>query len=83
VPVPEEAINLIRQRVGPRDHILPRLEAYYPPGTKVAVRHGPFAGLVGIVDRPPSARGRLRVLLQLLQRQMAVECDAVDLDRLT
>ncbi|MDQ7792483.1 MAG: hypothetical protein RDV00_10255 [Clostridia bacterium] len=48
----------------------------------MAVRHGPFGGLLGMVERPMSARGRVRVLLHLLQSVMPVECDAIDLDRL-
>lgn len=82
VPVPDEAIALIRQRIGPRGHISPRPQAEFPPGTRVAVRFGPFAGLVGVVERPVSGRGRVRVLLELLKRQTAVEFDGVDLDRL-
>ena len=81
VPVPDEAIELIRQRVGPRGYIIPRLEQKFPPGTTVAVRFGPFAGLVGVVERPVPARGRVRVLLELLNRQTPIEVDAVDLDR--
>jgi len=37
---------------------------------------------MGVVEKPISGRGRVRVLLELLQRQTAVEIDAVDLDRL-
>lgn len=81
VPIPDAAITLIRQRVGPRGHISPRPQAEFPPGTRVAVRFGPFAGLVGVVDRPVSGRGRARVLLELLRRQTPIEFDAVDLDR--
>jgi transcriptional antiterminator RfaH len=82
VPVPDAAIDLIRQRVGPRDHQTPKPEREFPTGSRVAIRHGPFAGLVGIIEKPVSGRGRVRVLLELLQRQMTVEVDAVDLDRL-
>jgi|Deesub1362A_J573_1020465.scaffolds.fasta_scaffold00620_27 transcriptional antiterminator RfaH len=82
VPVPEEAIDLIRQRTGPRGHITPGAQAQFPPGTRVAVRFGPFAGLVGVVERPVPGRSRIRVLLDLLQRQTPLELDPVDLDRL-
>ncbi|ACA60204.1 NusG antitermination factor [Candidatus Desulforudis audaxviator MP104C] len=82
VPVPDEAIALIRQRVGPGGRLTPKPQAEFPAGSRVAVRHGPFAGLLGVVEKPMSGRGRVRVLLELLQRQTAVEIDAVDLDRL-
>ncbi len=81
VPVPDEAIDLIQRRVGPRGRLTPKPEGGFPAGSRVAVRHGPFAGLLGVVEKPMSGRGRVRVLLELLQRQMAVEIDAVDLDR--
>lgn len=83
VPVPDEAITLISQRIGPRGHLTPKPEGDFESGTRVAVRYGPFTGLVGVVERPMSARGRVRVLLQLLQQQVAVEFDSIDLDRLT
>ncbi|MDA8097037.1 MAG: hypothetical protein M0028_05645 [Clostridia bacterium] len=82
VPVPDSAIKLIQERVGPRDHITLPPENAFPVGTKIAVRHGPFAGLLGVVDKPMSGRGRVRVLLQMLQREMSVECDVIDIDQL-
>ncbi len=82
VSVPDMAIDLIKQRIGPRDHLTLKPEEEFPVGSRVAVRHGPFAGLLGVVERPMSARGRVRVLLQLLHSTMPVECRAVDLDRL-
>jgi transcriptional antiterminator RfaH len=82
VAVPDEVVALIRERIGPRDHLTPRPEEEFPVGTGVAVRFGPFAGLLGLVERPISARGRVKVLLQLLHGVMSVECYAVDLDRL-
>lgn len=80
VPVPDEAVNLISLRVGPRGCQAPEPQTAFPAGSPVAVRHGPFAGLLGVVERPMPARSRVRVLLELLQRQTAVEVDAIDLD---
>ncbi len=34
---------------------------------------GPFDGLVGIIKEPPNARGRVKVLLQLLNRETNVD----------
>ena len=42
-------------------------------GQEVIIEHGPFDGLVGIIERPPNARGRVKVLLQLLNRPTKVE----------
>lgn len=82
LPVPDAAIDLIHRRIGPRGHLSPRPEEDFPAGSSVAVRYGPFAGLVGVVERPTSGRNRVRVLMELLQRETAIEFDAVDLERL-
>ena len=42
-------------------------------GQKVSIDGGPFDGLVGIIQQPPNARGRVKVLLQLLNRQTNVD----------
>jgi transcription elongation factor/antiterminator RfaH len=38
-------------------------------GAQVEVTRGPFDGLMGIITRPPDAKGRVKVLMQLLNRQ--------------
>ncbi|HXH82890.1 MAG TPA: transcription termination/antitermination NusG family protein [Candidatus Tectomicrobia bacterium] len=38
-------------------------------GDEVEIVRGPFAGLVGIIQNPPDARGRIRVLMRLLNRR--------------
>ena len=42
-------------------------------GQQVAIDGGPFDGLVGIIQEPPNARGRVKVLLQLLNRDTKVD----------
>ena len=42
-------------------------------GQEVIIEDGPFGGLVGIIERPPNARGRVKVLLQLLNRPTKVD----------
>ena len=34
---------------------------------------GPFDGLAGIIQEPPNARGRVKVLVELLNRQTNVD----------
>src|SRR5262245_36644750 len=38
-------------------------------GAQVEVTRGPFDGLQGIITRPPDAKGRVKVLMKLLNRQ--------------
>ena len=42
-------------------------------GQKVSIAGGPFDGLVGIIKEPPNARGRVKVLLQVLNRETNVD----------
>jgi transcriptional antiterminator RfaH len=42
-------------------------------GQQVAINGGPFDGLVGIIQEPPSARGRVKILLELLNRPTMVD----------
>ena len=41
-------------------------------GQEVRIAGGPFDGLVGIIEQPPDAKGRVRVLLNLLSREVKV-----------
>jgi transcriptional antiterminator RfaH len=42
-------------------------------GQQVAINGGPFDGLVGIIQEPPNARGRVKILLDLLNRPTKVD----------
>ncbi len=42
-------------------------------GQEVEIRGGPFDGLLGIIEDPPDARGRVRILLKLLSRSISVK----------
>jgi transcription elongation factor/antiterminator RfaH len=42
-------------------------------GQEVRISGGPFDGLAGIIQEPPKAGGRVKILMQLLCRPMKVE----------
>jgi transcription antitermination factor NusG len=42
-------------------------------GEEVRVSRGPFDGLLGIIQEPPNVRGRVKILLELLSRQVRAE----------
>jgi transcriptional antiterminator RfaH len=42
-------------------------------GQKVSIDGGPFDGLVGIIQERPNAKGRVKVLLQILNRETNVD----------
>ena len=41
-------------------------------GQEVRIKGGPLDGLIGIIQDPPDTRGRVNVLMQLLNRQLKV-----------
>lgn len=43
------------------------------PGQRVRITGGPLDGLVGLIESPPNARGRVKVLMQLLNREVHTE----------
>ncbi len=42
------------------------------PGQEVQISGGPFEGLIGIIQYPPDAKGRVKLLLNLLSREVKV-----------
>ena len=42
-------------------------------GQEIVIEGGPFDGLIGIIQEPPNAQGRAKVLLQLLRRPIKVD----------
>ncbi len=78
VPIPDEVIAAIQARV--RDLGFIRPASRFDRGARVVIRSGPLAGLEAVFDRPMSRDGRVRVLLEFLGQQRAVEVDEVDLE---
>ena len=77
-PLDGRIVAFLRQRSTP--------EGISPAGVRLRVGlgvrlvAGPFEGLVGIIENPPDAKGRVKVLMQLLSRKVRVEVpvDTVD-----
>lgn len=42
-------------------------------GQEVQIRGGPFDGVLGVIQKTPDARGRVRLLMRLLSRRISVE----------
>jgi transcriptional antiterminator RfaH len=78
IPVPFDAITLLRERCGDDQIVQWRLALW--GGEPVRVVHGPFAGLEGILERPASRGERVRVLLKLLGSATPVEMDMTDIE---
>jgi transcription antitermination factor NusG len=79
LPVPNEVIISIQERAAPLGFI--RVRSPFEPGTPVRVLDGPLAGLNGLLERPTSRDGRVRVLLEILNQRVPIEMDALALER--
>lgn len=71
VPVVPEAIDFLRSREGPDGLI--RCAALGGDGAAVRIIDGPFRGLTAVVTERLAAHDRVRVLMEILQRQTTVE----------
>ncbi|HKX19295.1 MAG TPA: transcription termination/antitermination NusG family protein [bacterium] len=78
VPVPEDAIEAIRDRMGTLGFVRPGRR--FEPGDRVRFRTGPMVGLEAILDRQASKAGRVHVLLSLLTGGVRIETDELDLE---
>lgn len=81
VPVPDEMIRIIQARMDGAGVIEQRLTM--KKGDAVRVRGGAFRDLVGILEKPVSAAGRVRVLLDIMSRQVRCEISVADIEKLS
>lgn len=79
LPVPEDFIAHLLERVGERGYIASASDLL--PGTRIRFKDGAFALLEAVIDRPASRADRVRVLLELLNLHVSVEVDIDDLER--
>jgi transcription antitermination factor NusG len=71
VPVEESIIRFLREKADPSGVI--QAQSQLAPGQQVEIAGGPFDGFVGIIENPPNARGRVKILLTLLSRPISVK----------
>lgn len=78
--VPEPVMGVLHARFGERV-----TEAPSPliPGARVRVVDGPMVDLEGLIVEAPTPQSRVRVLMQLLHRELIVEMDGFDLERIS
>ena len=71
VPIDERVVNFLQEQATGDGVIKARSQLH--PGQEVEIRGGPFDGLLGIIQDPPDERGRVKILLKLLSRQISVK----------
>jgi len=74
LPVPDTVIEEIRRRVDDGFYSCAQLET----GEGVMVESGAFRGVTGIFRAYASGRERVRVLMELMNRSVVVECDVTE-----
>jgi transcription antitermination factor NusG len=79
-PVPTSVIELIQSSAEEGGVIRPGVA--FRPGDRVQVTGGPLAGLVAVIERPCSRRGRVKILLDFLRHGTSVELPIGLVDRL-
>ena len=70
-PLDEETVAFLRRRATPEGLLAGR--SNLTVGQDVRITGGPLDGLAGIIQDPPNPRGRVNVLMKLLNRQVKVE----------
>lgn len=71
VSIEDSLIDFLIQQASPKGIIMAR--AKLEVGQEVMICGGPFVGLVGIIREPPDAKGRVKLLLNLLRRQVTTQ----------
>jgi transcriptional antiterminator RfaH len=71
VPIEDKVIHFLQQNADDRGVIQARSQLRR--GQEVEITGGPFNGLWGIIQDPPDAKGRIKILLNLLSRQITVK----------
>lgn len=73
-PLGENIVEFLMQQADTEGIITAR--SNLKTGEEVQIDGGPFNGLAGIIQEPPDAKGRVKVLMRMLSRQVKVEVRA-------
>jgi transcriptional antiterminator RfaH len=71
IPLEDSVVEFLREKAGAQGVIQARSQLR--PGQRVEIAGGPFDGFTGIIENPPNAKGRVKILLKLLSRQISVK----------
>lgn len=70
IPLPDDVVDFLQRQADGEGVI--RAQSSLRRGQQVEISGGPFDGLLGIIQSPPDHKGRVKILLQLLSRQVSV-----------
>lgn len=66
-PLRDDAVAFMKGHASPEGVLAARSNLRV--GQEVEITGGPFAGVLALIQRPPDAKGRIKVLMQLLSRR--------------
>ena len=78
VPLPDAVIDTIKERVGEGDVVMQQM--MFKKGDKVRIKGGWMEDLVGILEKPVSPQGRVRVLLDIVDKAVRAELSSADIE---
>lgn len=78
IPLEDTIMDFLRHKATADDILV--AQSNLAVGSGVRIVRGPFEGLIGIIENPPDARGRVKVLMQLLSREVRVDIPVDSLD---
>lgn len=78
-PVPAAFVETIRERVN-EDGIVEQ-QLVFKKGDRVRIKSGWMQDLIGILEKPVSAEGRVRVLLDIVGKCVRTELSSVEIER--
>jgi transcription antitermination factor NusG len=70
-PIDETVVGFLRERADGCGII--QAHSKLRRGQQVEITGGPFDGFIGIIENPPNAKGRVKILLKLLSRPISVK----------
>lgn len=82
IPVAEKVIDVIRERVDDHGILVLEERLTFKKGDSIQVKSGPLADLIGVLEQPVSASGRVRVLLQAYHRTIPTTISLSDIERI-
>lgn len=71
IALEEDVVRFLKDRADASGII--EAKSQWSAGQQVEISGGPFDGFVGIIENPPNAKGRVKILLKLLSRQISVK----------
>ncbi len=80
VPIPDIVVETIRARTGEGDVL--EQQMVFKQGERVRIKSGWMKDLVGVLEKPVSAAGRVKVLLDIVNKCVKLEMSSANIEKL-